>query len=116
MLANLKTAVIVLDVSTKNQMATSIPYIHVHNNPVIKTLHHVINITSTEVKLFIIRCSINQATQIININYIIIIMDLIHAAKRIFDSLVYSYQIQTFIISRELREFLRKDQHNSIKF
>jgi len=116
MSADLKTAVIVLDVSTKNQMATSIPYIYVHNNPVIKTLHHVINITSTEVKLFVIRCSINQATQIININYIIIIIDLTHAVKRIFNSLVSLYQIQTFIISREHREILRKDQHNSIKF
>jgi len=116
MLADLKTAVIVLDVSTKNQVATSISYIYFYNNPIIKTIYLMINITFTEVKLFVIRCSINQAIQIININYIIIIMNLIHAAKRIFDSLVYSYQIQTFIISRELREFLRKYQHNSIKF
>ena len=97
-------------------MATSIAYIHVHNNPVIKILYHTINITSTKVELFAIRCSTNQATQMININCIIVITDLIHTTKRIFNSLVHLYQIQSSTISRKLREFFRKDQYNSIKF
>jgi len=115
-LADSKTAVVVSDTSIKNQVATLIAHIHIYNNPVIKTLYHVINVTFTEAELFAIRCSINQAIQMININCIIVIMDLIHAAKRIFDSLVHPYQIQLSTISRELREFFRKDQHNSIEF
>ena len=59
MLANSKTAVIVSDMSIKNQVATLIAYIYIYDNPVIKTLHHAINITFTEAKLFAIRCGIN---------------------------------------------------------
>ena len=80
-MANSKTAVIILDTSIKNQVAILIAYIHVHDNPIIKNLHHIVNITSTEAKLFAIRCDINQAIQLVNINHIIIIMDLIHATK-----------------------------------
>jgi len=69
-------------------MATSIAYIHVHDKPVIKTLHHAGNITSTKAELFAIRCSIDQA---INIQEIIVITDSIHAAKRIFDSSLHLY-------------------------
>ena len=43
-------------------------------------------------------------------------MDLIHAAKRIFDLLTYSYQIQSLFISRELRDFFIKSHSNYIKF
>ena len=115
-LADSKTAVVVSNMSIKNQVAILIAHIHVHNNPVIKTIYHVINITSIEAELFAIRCSINQTTQIINNNCITIIIDSIHAAKRIFNSSVHPYQIQLSTISRELREFFRKDQHNSIEF
>jgi len=68
-------------VSIKNQGATSIAHIHIYNNLVIKTLHYTVNITSTEAELFAIRCGINQATQLANINHIVVIMDSIHAAK-----------------------------------
>ena len=111
-----KTAVVVSDISIKNQVTTSITYIYIHDSPVIKTIHHIINITFTEAKLFAIRYSINQATWLSNINQIIIIMDLIHATKRIFGSSIHSYQIQSLFISRELREFFNKDYLNSIKF
>ena len=89
-------------------MATLIFHIYVHNNLIIKTLYHAINIISTKVKFFAIRCDINQATQMTNINHIIVIIDSIDATKRIFDSLVYLYQIQLFTISRELGNFLVK--------
>ena len=91
--ADSKIAVVVSDMSIKNQVATLITYIHVYNNPVIKTLYHAINDTSTKTKIFAIRCGINQATQLININCIIVITDLIYATKRIFDLSVYLYQI-----------------------
>jgi len=62
MLSDSKTAIIVSDASIKNQVATSIAHIHVHNNPIIKTLYHEINVTSTEAELSAIRYGINQAT------------------------------------------------------
>ena len=101
-LTDLKTAVVVSDTNIKNQVTTSIAHIHFFNNPIIKTHHYTINITSTEAKLFVIKCGINQATQIANINYIVVIMDLLHAAQKISDSSIHPYQIQLVIISREL--------------
>jgi len=93
-----------------------IAYVHTHDSSVIKTIYHAINITLTEAKLFTIRCSINQATQISKIDWIIIIMDSIYAVKKIFDLSIYSYQIQVLIISKDLREFFKKDHLNSIEF
>jgi len=95
-------------VSIKNQVATLITYTHTHNNPIIKTIHHAINVTFIEVELFTITCGINQATQIANINYIVVITDSIHTAQRIFDLLAHFYQIQLSIISTELRKFFEK--------
>ena len=101
-MADLKTAVVVSDITIKNQVTTSIAHIHSFNNPIIKTHHYTINIISTEAELFVIKCDINQATQMANINHIVIIMDLLHAVQRIFDSSIHPYQIQLAIISREL--------------
>ena len=56
-------------------MAISIAYIHIYDIPVIKTLHHTVNITATEAELFAIRCGINQATSIHSISKIVIITD-----------------------------------------
>ena len=95
--------------SIKNQVATLIAHIHVHDNPVIKTLYHIVNVTSTEAEIFTIRYSINQATQLANINHIVIIINLLHATEQIFDSLVYPYQIHSVIISRELSKFFIRD-------
>jgi len=53
------TAIVITDVSVKNDIATSISHIHAYNHPLIKTVHYTAFITSTEVKLFTIRCSIN---------------------------------------------------------
>ena len=43
-------------------------------------------------------------------------MDSIYAAKKIFDLSIHSYQIQVLIISKDLREFFKKDHLNSIEF
>jgi len=40
----------------------------------------------------------------------------IHRAKKIFDSSIHLYQIQTSSISKELRKFLIRNHHDSIKF
>ena len=71
----LSYALIVTDASIKNNIVTSIVYIHVHNKPITKTIHHTVNITSTEAKLFAIRYSINQAVNIPGISKIIVITD-----------------------------------------
>ena len=91
MLSDLKTAVVIYNTHIKNQVTTSIAYIYTHNSPVIKTIYHTVNITSTEAELFTIRCGLNQAIWLINIEHIIIITDSIHTAKKIFDSSIHLY-------------------------
>ena len=56
----------------------SITHIHSYFNPIKKILYHVINATTTETELFIIRYEINQSVQILDTSYIIIITDSIH--------------------------------------
>jgi len=56
---NPKTAVIVSDASIKNQVTMSIVHIYVYKTPVVKIIHHAINVTSTETELFAIRCGLN---------------------------------------------------------
>ena len=97
-------------------MATSILHIYLHNSSAIKTIHQVVNITSTEAKLFTIRCGINQAVRIPNVDQIVVITDSLYAARRIFDSLLHSYQIQSASISHELRDFFNKRNNNHINF
>ena len=46
-------------------------------------LHHAVNVTSTEAKLFVIRCGINQATNSSGISKIIIATNSIHTMKKI---------------------------------
>ena len=62
MLAKSKIAVVVSNVSIKNQVAMLITHIYTHDKLIIKTFHHAINITSNETELFIIKYGINQAT------------------------------------------------------
>jgi len=49
------------------------------------------NVLSTKAKLFAIRCGICQASQMQGITSIVIIIDIIHIAKYIFDIFIYSY-------------------------
>ncbi len=57
-------ALVVADASIKNHITISIAHIHIQNKQVIKTIHHVVNVTTTEAKLLSIRYGINQATNI----------------------------------------------------
>ena len=109
-------SVIVLDASIKNYVAISISHVHSHDSLVIKTIYYAVNVSSTEAKLFAIKCSINQAICLPNINHIFVIKDSIHTANRIFDSLLYLYQIHSVAISCKLREFFQKNNNNSIEF
>ena len=58
-LSNSKSVIIVSDTSIKNNIATSIMHIYLLSNPIKKMIHHTVGITSTEAKLFTIRCGIN---------------------------------------------------------
>jgi len=78
-------ALLVTDASVKNNMASSIAHVHVHNKLIIKTLHHAVNITSTEAELFAIRCGINQAMHLQYISKIIVVTDSIYVERKIFD-------------------------------
>ena len=88
---SLSVAIIASDTSIKNNIVMSIAHIHTHDKPLIKTIHHAVNVTSIEVELFAIRCGINQAMHIDNISKIIIVTDSIHVVKRIFDPSVHSF-------------------------
>ena len=57
--SSLSTAIVVMDASIKNNIATSILHVHLTNHLVTKTLHHVASVMSTEAGLFMIRCGIN---------------------------------------------------------
>ena len=48
-----------------------------------KTIHYAVNVTSTEVEMFSIRCSINQAVDFLNIKKITVITDIIHIVRHI---------------------------------
>ena len=109
------TALVITDASIKNNIAISISHVHSANRPLTKTVHHASFMTSTEVELFAIRCGINQACFIDNVFKIIVITDSIHAAKKIFDSESYPFQLHTTAILHELQEFFNSNCVNSIE-
>jgi len=109
-------AIIVTDASIKNIIATFISHVHLVDHPLIKTVHHAAFVTSTEVELFTIRYSINQACNKENVSKIIIVTDSIHTVRKIFDSKSHSYQIHTTAILSELCCFFVISQENFIKF
>ena len=109
-------ALVITDTSIKNNIIILITHISICNKNVIKTIHHTVNVLATEAELFTIRCGINQATNILDISKIIVITDLLHTARRIFNSSVHLYQIYIASIFNELRRFFNKNNNNSIKF
>jgi len=77
--------------SIRNNVATSIAYIHSYSNIVKKTPHYTVNVTSTEAELFAIRYEINQAIQVPDVSYIIVITDAIYVVQCIFNSTIHPY-------------------------
>ena len=115
-LSNPSHALITTDASIKNNITTSISHIHIRNKSLTKTLHHVVNVTSTKAELFTIRCSINQATNSTSISKIIIVTDSIHTTRKIFYSSFHPLQGHIAIILKELQIFFSHHQENSIEF
>ena len=109
-------AIIASDASIKNNVATSIVHIYTYSKPLTKTIHYTVLITSTKAELFAIRCGINQATNLNNIAKIIVVTDSIHAARKIFNSSVHSYQIQSAAILYKLCNFFNCHEDNTIEF
>ena len=110
------TVVVVSDMSIKNHIASFIAHVHILDVPTIKIIYHVFKISSIEAELFAIRYGINQATYLPNIKRIMVIMNFLHTARKIFDSSIYSYQTQSTAISCKLREFFERNTDNSIEF
>ena len=110
------SALVITDTSIKNNIAMSISHIHSAIQPLIKTVHHALFVTSMEAELFAIRCGINQACSIENISKIIIVTDSIHVAKKIFSGESHPFQIHTSAILSELGKFFNSNDANSIEF
>ena len=58
---------------------------------------------STKAELFAIECGINYATQLYDVKHIIVIINTILAAKLIFDTSIYQYQLHSIAISSDLK-------------
>ena len=110
------TTIIASNANIKNNVATSILYTHMNNRLIIKTIHYVVHITNTEAELFAIKCGINQASNFDNMFKIIVITNSIHAARKIFELLVHSYQIQLAAILSNFHSFFKHHENNSIEF
>ena len=104
--SSLSVIIIASDMNIKNNV----------NKPLTKTIHHIVLITSTEAELFAIRYGINQAINFNNIAKIIVVTDFIHAARKIFDSSVHLYQIQSAAILSKLHKFFNYHKDNFIEF
>jgi len=109
-------ALIITDASIKKDIATSISHIHIANRLLTKTVHHALFVTSMEAELFAIRCGINQACSNEIISKIIIVMNSIHTARKIFDSNSHPFQLHSAVILRELQNFFNSNPNNSIEF
>jgi len=97
-------ALMVSDASIKNQVATSISHIHIHNKQIIKIVYHVVNVMTTKAELFTIRCGISQATNLQDIRKTVVIMDSIHSTRKVFNYISHPFQVYTALTSYELRK------------
>ena len=79
-------------------------------------IHYVVNVITTKAELFIIRCGINQVTNLQGIRKIIVIMNSIHFARKNFDYTSYSFQVHMASISYELGRFFNTNISNTIEF
>ena len=113
---SLSNTLVITNASVKNNVASFIAHIYIFNKPIVKTLHHTINITSSEAEFFAIRCGINHTVLSYETSKIIIVTDSIHVAKKIFDSFSHILQKQAAFILSELREFFNYHNMNTIEF
>ena len=96
--SNPNSILVISNVSIKKNVVTSILHICSSQNIITKTIHHVINITSTEAELFSIKCRINQVIQVQNTENIILITNAIHVVRWIFNLFFHPYQLYLIAI------------------
>ena len=109
-------ALVITDTSIKNNIATSISHMHIYNKPITKTLYHVVNVSSTEAKLFAIRYGINQFTNSSGISKIIVVTNSIHTMKNFLTHLSILTRATQFLFLRNFELFsfaIRRTQSNS---
>ena len=106
--------IVISNASIRNNIATFIAYIYSHSNPIKKTLHYVIGITSSKAELFAVRCSINQAIQFSEISCSYYWFNLCGTLD--FWFIYSSYQQQSIAISKDLWLFFNKQPSNSTEF
>ena len=109
-------ALVVTNASIRNNVITSIAHIHICDKPIVKTLHYIVNITSMEAKLFVMKYGINQAINSQGTLKIIVVTDSIHSAKRIFNFLSHPFQVHIASILSKLRKFFTFNLNNKIEF
>lgn len=110
------TAVVIVDVSVKNNTVTAVSHILSKYRDIIRIVHHVFNVMTTEAKLFIIKSGINQACQILDVKKVHVITNSVHTAKHIFDPFAHLYQTQSIAAAQDLRIFFNRSSNNSVKF
>ena len=114
--SNLSIVLIVADASIKNQVATFISHVYIYNKQIIKMIHYTVNVTTTEAKLFTIRYSINQITNLQGIRKIIVITDFIYSNRKFFNYSLHLFQVHMVSISNKLRRFFDTNNSNTIEF
>ena len=92
-LQDTKIIVVISNVSIKKNITTFIAHVHSRPNIIAKTIYYVVNVISTKVELFAIRCRINQVVQVTDTSYIIVVTDTIYLTRHIFDSWSHTYQL-----------------------
>ena len=97
-------------------MATSISHIYRGQGIIAKSVHYTINVTSTKAEFFAIRYSINCTIYLHNVEFIVVITDTIPAAKWIFNTPMYLYQLHFITISKDLKGFFNKNPNDLIDF
>ena len=88
---NTNTVIVVSDANIRNNVAIFITHVHSYSSLIKKTIHYAVNIIITEVEIFAIRYGINEAVQIIDVFYIIIITNSIHSVYQKFNQFIHSY-------------------------
>ena len=83
------TAVVIADVSIKNNTVTAVSHTLSKYRDIIRIVHHVFNVMTTEAELFTMKSSINQVCQISDVKKVHVITNSIYTAKYIFDFSIY---------------------------
>ena len=103
------------DASLKDNKAVAAAHVYEDGN-IHKIKHYTMNVTSTEAELFAIRYGINGALSHKTTNYIIVVINTIHAAEKILNTSHHPLQLHTIAISQQLKDFFKRSPNYCISF